>query len=86
MLAIGIIDNLHKVIIFLIFARVILSFFPQMDRGNAIVQFLHTVTEPILAPFRNILPSTQIGIDFSPLFALLVVDLVFRLLISLFAP
>lgn len=41
------------------------------DPFNPIVQFLHAVTEPILAPIRRILPPVfRFGIDISPLIAI----------------
>ena len=57
-----------------IFARVILSWFP-IDPGNPIVRLLFDLTEPILAPFRRVLP--RIGmIDLSPLAAILVLNFI----------
>jgi YggT family protein len=53
-----------------ILARVLLSWFP-MNPGNPIVRSLHEITEPVLAPFRRIIP--RLGMfDLSPLAALLV--------------
>lgn len=40
------------------------------DPGNPIVQFLYRATEPVLEPFRKIVPPYRIGIDLSPLFVL----------------
>ena len=36
-----------------------------------IVRFLYKVTEPLLAPFRRLIPAYTIGIDISPIFALI---------------
>ena len=41
------------------------------DPYNPIVRFLYAATEPILAPFRRIIPIYNIGIDLSPIFALI---------------
>ena len=41
------------------------------DPYNVIVQFLYKVTEPLLAPFRRLVPSNLIGLDISPIFALI---------------
>ncbi|MCX5680562.1 MAG: YggT family protein [Candidatus Omnitrophica bacterium] len=41
--------------------------------SNPIVSFIYGVTEPFLAPFRKIVPSYKIGIDLSPIFALLLI-------------
>ncbi len=55
---------------FILLARVLLSWFPDIDRNNSIVQFLFDVTEPVLQPIRQLLPPTS-GIDFSPLIVFL---------------
>lgn len=44
------------------------------DPRNPIVQFLYRMTEPILRPFRKILPPSRTGgIDLSPLFVILLI-------------
>ena len=43
------------------------------DPFNPIVQFLERTTEPMLAPFRRILPTYALGIDLSPILALVVI-------------
>ena len=44
------------------------------DPRNAIVQFLYRTTEPILRPFRKILPPRRTGnIDFSPILVILLI-------------
>ncbi len=56
----------------LILIRVLMSWFP-IDPNNPIVRLLIDVTEPVLAPFRRIIP--RIGMfDLSPLAALLVIQ------------
>jgi len=70
---------LFNLIDFAILARIILTWFP----GSApkIKQFLFGVTEPILGPFRKVVP--RIGmIDISPIVALLVLDLLHSLIAS----
>jgi len=44
-------------------------------------QLLEAVTEPILAPIRRFVPPVGPGIDFSPLVAVILLDLVRALLI-----
>ena len=41
------------------------------DPLNPLVQFLYSVTEPLLAPFKRIIPSYNMGLDISPIFALI---------------
>ncbi len=43
------------------------------DPYNPIVQFLQKVTEPVLYPIRRIMGNYSIGIDLSPIIALLLV-------------
>ena len=55
-----------------VLVRVILSWFP-IDPRNPIVRVVFDVSEPILAPFRRVIP--RIGMfDLSPLAALLVIS------------
>jgi YggT family protein len=54
----------------LIIIRALISWV-NPDPFNPIVQFLYKTTEPFLTPFRNIIPAWRIGIDLSPIFAIL---------------
>ena len=54
-------------------ARIILSWFPNVDRSNPIIQFLFDVTEPVLKPIREMLPSGGM-FDFSPLIVFLIIQ------------
>ncbi|NQU73748.1 MAG: YggT family protein [Candidatus Omnitrophica bacterium] len=65
---IGVIIN---VIWWLIIIRALISWV-NPDPYNPIVQFLYRTTEPLLIPFRRIIPAHKIGIDLSPIFAILV--------------
>lgn len=60
-------------------ARVLLSWFPNVDRSNPIVQLLYQITEPVLQPIRNMLPQSS-GVDFSPLIVFLIISVLMRLL------
>ncbi len=55
----------------LVIARVIL-FWVHADPYNTIVRGVPTITEPLLRPFRRLVPPWRIGgLDLSPLFAIL---------------
>ena len=54
-------------------ARIILSWFPNVDRNNPIIQFLFDITEPVLRPIRDMLPPSGM-FDFSPLIVFLVIQ------------
>ena len=64
---------------FILLARVLLSWFPDIDRSNPIVQFLYQITEPVLQPIRNLLPQTGM-MDFSPLVVFLAISVLMTLL------
>lgn len=43
------------------------------DPYNPIVQFLHSVTDPVLYKIREKIPMSGMGIDFSPIIVLLAI-------------
>jgi YggT family protein len=53
-----------------IFLRAMLSWFP-MDQGNPLVRILNEITEPILAPLRQVVPKFGM-MDITPMVAFLV--------------
>lgn len=55
---------------FILLARVLMTWIPNLDYSNPIVRFLLQATEPVLRPIREALPSMN-GMDFSPLVAFL---------------
>lgn len=65
-----IIDTVITVYWWLIVFRAITSWV-NPDPANTIVVFLVRVTEPLLAPFRRLIPAWNIGLDLSPLIAIL---------------
>jgi len=65
----------------LILARVIISF-TRMDPYHPVRRTVFDLTEPILAPIRRIMPATG-GLDFSPLIALLLMELLRTLVFQL---
>ena len=70
-----------RVLEFLIIARILLSWF-RVDPYNPIIRFLYDITEPILAPIRNLLPPSGM-MDLSPLVALVILFVIRTLLRSL---
>jgi YggT family protein len=62
-----------------ILIRVLLSWIPNLDRGNPLVQILHQITDPVLEPARRIIPPLG-GMDFSPIVVILVLQLLEQLL------
>ncbi len=77
-----------RVIEILIFLRIIFSWLP-IQRDNALVQFLYSVTELILAPIRALIARSSIGknmmFDFSPILAYLLLRFAERIIILIIA-
>ena len=59
-----------EILWWLIVIRALLSWV-NPDPYNPIVQFIERTTEPVLSPFRRLIPTYRLGIDLSPIFALL---------------
>ncbi|MGB9661337.1 MAG: YggT family protein [Moorellaceae bacterium] len=70
-----------EVLQWLIIARVFLSFIPH-DAYHPVFRFIYETTEPVLAFFRRLLPRTSLPLDFSPLVAILALQLIEQLVIS----
>lgn len=69
--------SLLQIFAICLFARVILSWFP-LGPGSAlagIYSFLHTVTEPVLAPLRRVIPPLG-GFDLSPLVVFFAIQII----------
>ncbi|NLG19535.1 MAG: YggT family protein [Fibrobacter sp.] len=64
----------------IVLARVILSWV-HPDPSHPVVEWIHRLTEPLLDPIRRLLPSEKIGLDFSPLILLLLLELLERFLL-----
>jgi YggT family protein len=71
------ISSLLQLYVYVIFVRVILSWFP-LQPGSVMAQiysFIYAITEPVLGPIRRVMPGVGVGgmgLDFSPLIVLLV--------------
>jgi len=56
---------------YIIIIRAVLSWF-NLNPNSAPVQFIITITEPVLRPLRQVLPDMG-GIDISPMVAMLII-------------
>ncbi len=65
---------LLEILLVAILVRVVLTWFP-VDQSNPIIRIIFEVTEPVLAPFRRVIP--RIGMfDLSPIAAMLVIQVI----------
>ena len=72
-----VINIVAGVLYVLILARILISWLP-IHPWNPLVRWLRIIVDPILAPFRRILPSVA-GLDLSPLLAILVIFFIARI-------
>lgn len=67
-----ILDIVLTLYMWIIIIRAVLSFV-NPDPYNPIVQFLYSITEPVLYRVRKLVPMSGIGLDFSPMIVILVI-------------
>ncbi|MCF6095862.1 YggT family protein [Thermovorax subterraneus] len=87
MLLIRTIDLFFRLMEFLIIVRMFMSWLPGAEYWP-IYRFVYQVTEPLLAPFRHLFyrflpPTGGFYIDFSPVFALITMDIVKNVAVAL---
>jgi YggT family protein len=79
------------VYLILIFIRILLSWIPRMPYYpwlRATVDFIHQVVDPYLNIFRRVIPplgAGGMGIDISPILAIIVLTIAGRVVVSLIA-
>jgi len=81
------INILFRIYSYIILARIFISWLP-VDRTNPIIKLIYQITEPVLAPFRIILPLGGMGIDLSPIIVFFLLNLLrtslIRLIVNLY--
>ncbi len=68
----------------IIFLKVLLSWFPNINWWNQPFKFISDVAEPVLTPFRKLIPPIG-GLDLSPIFALITISILQKVVVGLFA-
>jgi YggT family protein len=76
---------LLQMYLLVIFARIVLSWFPMSPDGatGTVQGVLHTLTEPLLGPLRSVLPPVQLGgagLDLSPIVAIMGIVILSRVI------
>jgi YggT family protein len=61
-----------EIYMWVIIIRALISW-ANPDPYNPIVQVLTRLTEPVLRPIRKLVPPYKVGLDFSPLIAILII-------------
>lgn len=74
--------QIYSLVSLVLLARVILSWIPNLNPTNPIVNVLHRLTEPVLEPVRRAMP--QLGmIDISPIVVFLGLQFLHRVLLEM---
>ena len=83
----NLLNTLITIYIWLLIASIVLSWliaFNVVSTGNRLVYdvrtFLYRITEPLLAPIRNFLPSLG-GLDISPIILILIIMFIERVIL-----
>lgn len=81
-------DIIHLLVVvlrlysFILLARIISSWIPNLDRSNPIVQMLYQLTDPVLEPVRRTIPPLGM-IDLSPIIVFIALRILQSLLIGM---
>jgi YggT family protein len=87
----GYVSAVFLVYFILIFIRILLSWIPRMPYYpwlRASVEFVHQVVDPYLRIFRRVIPPLGGGgmaIDISPILAIILLSIVWRVVVALIA-
>jgi YggT family protein len=68
----GVLDIVLTIYMWIVIIAALISWV-HPDPYNPIVRFLYSVTEPVFAMVRRLLPFPSMGIDFSPIIVLLAI-------------
>jgi len=59
--------------------RIVFTWLPPRHRANEFYRFIEQVTEPVLKPFRGLIPPIK-GIDFSPILLFILLNVLIEIL------
>ena len=76
-----VLDIVSVLYMWIIIIRALLTWV-NPDPYNPIVQFLYSITEPVLYRVRQLLPMSGMGIDFSPIVILLAITFLQTFLVN----
>ncbi len=81
---IGLVSFVFRAYSILILIRVLLTWV-NISPFHPAVRILHQVTDPVILPLRRLIPPIGGTVDVSPIAALIILQIVNRILISLLA-
>jgi YggT family protein len=72
-------DLLFELYTWILIARFLLTWIPNVDYSHPVVRFIHKATDAVVRPFRGLVPPLG-GIDLSPLVMFLVLRMAYSVL------
>jgi YggT family protein len=72
-----------QILTFIVLIRVLISWIPGLNLYHPLVRLIRAIADPILAPFRGLLPSFGGMLDISPVLAFIVLQLAAEVCFSL---
>lgn len=78
----ALVAQLFDLIYLILIVRILLSWFPNIDWYKQPYKSIESISEPILAPFRKLIPPLG-GLDLSPIVAFLFLQIVFGVILSI---
>jgi YggT family protein len=75
-----VVEVFFDVVTLIIFAEVLLSWFPNVDKSNRLIQFINDIARPFLRIGKKIVPKIGM-LDISPIVVILVLDLIKTILL-----
>ena len=64
------VNIIFNLVYYSVLARVLISWLPQSSNNNFSI-FIFQITEPLLSPIRNLIPTNSYRVDFSPIILLI---------------
>lgn len=82
---VGILCDVVRIYYLILIVRIILSWVPQLPEPvQPFANLVRALTDPVLQPFRNLLPPLRIGmaaLDLSPIILFLILSIIVRPLV-----
>jgi YggT family protein len=70
----NLIATVLNILALIVLVRVLLSWFPNINPHNPLVVVIRAIADPIIAPFRGMLPTFAGMLDLSPLIAIIILE------------
>jgi YggT family protein len=71
-----------EILALVVLVRVLISWIPGIDPDNPFIRVIRAIADPIIAPFRGLLPSFGGMLDLSPILAIVVLEVAAEVLFS----